>query len=162
MEDQGVLGGVGREEEEDEFCSCCEDEEEAWKETQEEPVVDELKDDLDEFSVKLFFKGLSIIAGVENCSSGFSGIGVFMERASGLPVIRVQKKLDFYAEEPLVDYLALMDGLLEAKQNKIQRVYAFTDSELLYDQVVISVFNLNVSLFYNRLINLWRSTQTRA
>ena len=141
MGDQGVLGvNVGREEEEDEFCSCCGDEdEEAWKET-EEIVVEGLKDELDEFSVKMFFKGLSM-AGVENLSSGFSGIGVFMERSSGLPAIRVQKKLDFYAEESVVDYLALLDGLLEATQNKIRRVFAFTDSELLHDQVGISVFH---------------------
>ncbi|XP_020240594.1 uncharacterized protein LOC109819306 [Cajanus cajan] len=136
MGDQGVLGvNVGREEEEDEFCSCCGDEdEEVWKET-EEPLVEGLKDDeLDEFSVKMFFKGLSM-AGVENSSSGFSGIGVVMERSPDLPALRVQKKLDFYAEESVVDYLALLDGLLEAVQNKIRRVYAFTDSELLHDQI---------------------------
>lgn len=130
------------EEEEDEFCSCCEEdaeerdeeereeEQEEWKET-EEKVVEGLKEELDEFSVRMFFKGLSI-TGVENSTSGFSGIGVFMERSSNLPPIRVQKRLDFYAEEPMVDYLALMDGLLEALQNKIRKVYAFTDSELLY------------------------------
>ncbi|BAT87646.1 hypothetical protein LR48_Vigan09g186200 [Vigna angularis] len=135
MGDQGVLGvNVGREEEEDEFCSCCGDEdEEAWKET-EEAVVGGLKDELDEFSVKMFFKGLSM-AGVENPSSGFSGIGVVMERSPGLPTIRVQKKLDFYAEESVVDSLALLDGLLEAVRKKIRRVYAFTDSELLHDQI---------------------------
>ncbi|XP_027364065.1 probable E3 ubiquitin-protein ligase ARI10 isoform X2 [Abrus precatorius] len=138
MEDQALVvaesDNVGREEEEDEFCSCCEEEdEEVWKET-EEPVVEELKDELDEFSVKMFFKGLSM-AGVDKSSSGFSGIGVFMERSSGLAAIRVQKRLDFYAEESVVDYLALLDGLLEAEQNKIRRVYAFTDSELLYDQI---------------------------
>ncbi|CAJ1962862.1 unnamed protein product [Sphenostylis stenocarpa] len=135
MGDQGVLGvNVGREEEEDEFCSCCGDEdEEVWKET-EEAVVEGLKGALDEFSVKMFFKGLSM-AGVENSSSGFSGIGVVMERSPGLPAIRVQKKLDFHAEESVVDYLALLDGLLEAVQKKIRRVYAFTDSESLHNQI---------------------------
>ncbi|CAL0313610.1 unnamed protein product [Lupinus luteus] len=140
MENQAILGYVGREEEEDEFCSCCEDEDGVSKETQ----VEDLKDELDEFSVKLFFKGLSI-GMVEDSSSGFSGIGVFMERLPSLPVIRVQKKLDFYAEEPLVDYLALMDGLLEAAQNKIRRVYAFTDSELLHNQIT-SEENLEMPL----------------
>jgi len=145
MENQAFLDyepfvNVEEEEEEDEFCSCCEEEaeerdeeereEEEWKET-EEKVVEGLKEELDEFSVRMFFKGLSI-TGVENSTSGFSGIGVFMERSSNLPPIRVQKRLDFYAEEPMVDYLALMDGLLEALQYKIRRVYAFTDSELLY------------------------------
>ncbi|OIV93316.1 hypothetical protein TanjilG_23088 [Lupinus angustifolius] len=140
MEDQAILGCVGREEEEDEFCSCCEDEDDVSKETQ----VEDLKDELDEFSVKLFFKGLSICM-VEDSSPGFSGIGVFMERLSTPPVIRVQKKLDFYAEEPLVDYLALMDGLLEATQNKIRRVYAFTDSKLLHNQIT-SEENLEMPL----------------
>lgn len=136
--DQAVVGGGatitgGREDDEDEFCSCCEDEEEVWKES-EQLAVEELKDECDESSVKMFFKGVSI-SGIENSASGFSGIGVFMERPSGLPVIRVQKKLDFYAEEPLADYLALIDGLLEAQKNNVRRVYAFTDSQLLYDQV---------------------------
>lgn len=158
MEDQAFLGyepfvNVGRdEEEEDEFCSCCEDEEEReqqleeeWKETEETVVVEGLKEELDEFSVRMYFKGLSI-AGVENSTTGFSGIGVYMERSSSFSPIRVQKRLDFYAEEPMVDYLALMDGLLEALQNKILRVYAFTDSELLY-KVSGAVINPNISLF---------------
>jgi argonaute-like protein implicated in RNA metabolism and viral defense len=156
MEDQDFLGYEAfvnveeEEEEEDEFCSCCEDEEEReeqdeeeWKET-EEKVVENLKEELDEFSVKLFFKGLSI-TGIENSTSGFSGIGVFMERSSKFSPIRVQKRLDFYAEEPMVEYLALMDGLLEALQNKIRRVYAFTDSELLHkvnDSVIDSMIYL--------------------
>lgn len=154
MEDQPF--NVEREEEEEEFCSCCEDddeEEEAWEETEESIVeLEGLKNEVDEFSVKMFLKGLSIIAGDENSTSGFSGIGVLMERPSSLPPIRVQKRLDFYAEEPLVDYLALMDGLLEALQNKIRRVYAFTDSELLY-QVSDSVFDLNFSLFFGIYMN---------
>ncbi|MBA0662611.1 hypothetical protein Goklo_006700 [Gossypium klotzschianum] len=50
------------------------------------------------------------------------------------PVIQVQKKLDFYVDESVVDYLALMDGLTAAMQNKIRTVYAFADSPLLYDQ----------------------------
>ncbi|CAL0301051.1 unnamed protein product [Lupinus luteus] len=110
MEDQDVLAvNIGREEEEDEFCCCCEDEEyeEVWKESN-EPVVEVLKDEyLVEFSVKMFFKGLSI-ARVENSSSGFSGIGVFMERSTDLPAIRVHKKLDFYAEDHVGHYLDLL------------------------------------------------------
>lgn len=167
MEEQAFLGyepfvNVGRdEEEEDEFCSCCEDEEEReqqleeeWKETEETVVVEGLKEELDEFSVRMYFKGLSI-AGVENSTTGFSGIGVYMERSSSFSPIRVQKRLDFYAEEPMVDYLALMDGLLEALQNKIRRVYAFTDSELLY-KVSGAVINPNISLFCHiyKYINL--------
>ncbi|GMN60279.1 hypothetical protein TIFTF001_029373 [Ficus carica] len=131
---QGTCVNVVREEDEEEFRSCCEDEE-VWKET-EEPHKEESKNDpVDEFSVKMFFKGMSIDGFGGSCS-GVSGIGVVMERSLDFPVIKVQKKLDFYVEEPVAaDYLALMDGLVEASQNNVRRVYAFTDSELLYDQV---------------------------
>lgn len=122
------------EEEEEEFCSCCEDED-VWRET-EEITKEDPKEDLDEFSVKMFFKGISI-AEAGDSGSGFSGIGVVMERTANLPVIQVQKKLDFYVEESVADYLALLDGLAEAVHNNIHCVYAFTDSELLYDQVTL-------------------------
>ncbi|XVE88472.1 hypothetical protein DITRI_Ditri19aG0072400 [Diplodiscus trichospermus] len=141
MEDQGVfpdesseslVGEVRVEEDEEDFRSCCEDDE-VWKET-EEMVKEEEKEELDEFSVKMFFKGISL-AEIGDSSSGFSGIGVVMERSADSPVIQVQKKLDFHVEESVADYLALMDGLAEAIQNKINRVYAFTDSTMLYDQI---------------------------
>ncbi|PQP95532.1 putative E3 ubiquitin-protein ligase rbrA [Prunus yedoensis var. nudiflora] len=137
MESQASFGdevsvNLLREEDEEEFRSCCEDDE-VWKET-EEPVKVDPKDDLDEFSVKMFFKGMSI-AGHGDSGFRLSGIGVVMERSTNVPAIQVQKRLDFYVEEPVADYLALMDGLMEAVQNKVRRVYAFTDSELLYDQV---------------------------
>ncbi|MBA0723430.1 hypothetical protein Golax_004009 [Gossypium laxum] len=67
---------------------------------------------------------------------GFSGIGVVMEGSANSPVIQGQKKLDFYVDESVVDYLALMDGLTAAMQNKIRTVYAFADSPLLYDQIM--------------------------
>ncbi|XP_015885216.3 E3 ubiquitin-protein ligase RSL1 [Ziziphus jujuba] len=138
MEDEAVFGhgtslNVVREEDEEEFRSCCEDEE-VWKDNEEPLKGGETNDDLDEFSVKMFFKGISI-SGFGDSSSGLSGIGVFIERSSALSAIQVQKKLDFYVEEPVADYLALMDGLMEVAQNNIRRVYAFTDSELLYDQI---------------------------
>ncbi|GLT59133.1 hypothetical protein SLA2020_319700 [Shorea laevis] len=123
---------VRLEEDEDEFRSCCGDDE-VWKET-EELVKEESKEDLDEFSVKMFFKGMSI-AEAGDSGSGLSGIGVVMERSKDLPAIQVQKKLDFYVDEHVADYLALMDGLTEAIQNKISRICAFTDSQLLYDQI---------------------------
>lgn len=137
MEGQASFGdevsvNLLREEDEEEFRSCCEDDE-VWKET-EEPVKVDPKDDLDEFSVKMFFKGMSI-AGYGDSGFGLSGIGVVMERSTNVPALQVQKRLDFYVEEPVANYLALMDGLMEAVQNKVRRVYAFTDSELLYDQV---------------------------
>ncbi|KAJ8758645.1 hypothetical protein K2173_000366 [Erythroxylum novogranatense] len=128
-----LAGEMKLEEDEEEFCSCCEDED-VWKDI-EEIVKEEPKEDLDEFAVKMFFKGLSVEeAGESGC--GFSGIGVVMERTKDLPIIQVQKKLDFYVSECVADYLALMDGLAEAMQNNIRRVYAFTDSELLYEQIV--------------------------
>lgn len=131
----GTCVTLVREEEDDDFRSCCEDEE-VWKDTDEPLVIKEesTEDLLDEFSVKMFFKGLSI-NGVGDLGSCVSGIGVFIERPSAFPVIKVQKKLDFYVEEPVADCLALMDGLTECLQNNIRRVYAFTDSELLYRQI---------------------------
>ena len=141
-----VSGEMKLEEDEEEFRSCCEDEE-VWKEI-EEIVKEESKEDLDEFSVNMFFKGMSIAEDGDSCS-GFSGIGVVMERTEHVPVIQVQKKLDFFVEESVADYLALMDGLAEAMQNNIRRVYAFTDSELLYGQVSLSNDKICVSYFYN-------------
>ncbi|EOY27515.1 RING/U-box superfamily protein isoform 3 [Theobroma cacao] len=141
MEDQKVLPDessvslvreVRAEEDEEDFRSCCEDDE-VWKET-EEVVKEEEREELDEFSVNMFFKGISL-ADTGDSGSGFSGIGVVMERSADSPVIQVQKKLDFYVEESVADYLAIMDGLTEAVQNKIHRVYAFTDSASLYDQI---------------------------
>lgn len=127
------LARAGRlEDDEEEFRSCCEEEDE-WKEN-EESVTRCFKKELDDLSVKMFFKGVSI-AEAGDSSSGFSGIGVVMERVDNHPLIQVQKKLDFYVDASVADYLALMDGLAEALQNNILRVFAFTDSEILYDQV---------------------------
>lgn len=148
MEDQGDFSdeslvesvrGIQLDEEEEEFRSCCGDE--VWKEREEIVKEDLLQENLDEFSVKMFFKGISIAAG--DSGSGFSGIGVVMERIENFPVIQVQKKLDFYVDESVADYLALMDGLTEALQHKISRVYAFTDSRLLHDHV-----SLHFQLFF--------------
>lgn len=144
MEDQIFFGDVSArnfvrevklEEDEEDFRSCCEDEEE-WKDTEEsvKEGAKDLKEELDEFSVKMFFKGMSI-AEAGDSGSGLSGIGVVMERSASAPTIQVQKKLDFYVDESVADYLALMDGLIEAMQNNIRRVFAFTDSEILYDQI---------------------------
>lgn len=117
---------------EDEFRSCCADEEEL-----EEIVKLGLKngdDELDELSIRMFFKGVSI-SDAGNDGLGFSGIGVIMEDSKKVPVIQVQKKLEFFVDEEVADYLALMDGLLEAIQNNIKRVYAFTNSQSLFDQI---------------------------
>ncbi|KAK8349755.1 hypothetical protein V6Z11_A06G166200 [Gossypium hirsutum] len=106
---------VGVEEDEEDFRSYCEDED-VWKET--EGVV---KEEVDKFSVKMFFKGISL-AEFGDSFFGFSGIGVVMEGSANSPVIQVQKKLDFYVDESVVDYLALMDGLTAAMQNKIRTI----------------------------------------
>ncbi|KAI3725785.1 hypothetical protein L1987_65578 [Smallanthus sonchifolius] len=115
------------EDDEDEFRSCCGDEEEL-----EEIVKLEMEDgvncdEFDEFCVRMLFKGVSIL--------GVSGIGVIMEGANKVDVIQVQKKLEFVVDEEVADYLALMDGLSEAILNKIRRVYAFTNSQILVDQI---------------------------
>lgn len=120
-------------EDEEEFRSCCEDENEL-REREELVKVGSEVDDFDEHSVKLYFKGVSV-AGPRESSYGFSGIGVVMERSANVSPIQVQKKLDFYVEESVANYLALMDGLVEAKQNKITKIFAFTDSPILCEQV---------------------------
>lgn len=127
------------EDEEDEFRSCCADEEELdgeeiMKQGLKNEIVDEL---LDEFSVRMFFKGVSI---EDPGNNGFdvSGIGVVMEGVNKIPIIQVQKKLEFFVDESVANYLALMDGLLETTRNNIKRVFAFTDSSILFDQVKYS------------------------
>lgn len=119
------------EDDEDEFRSCCSDEEKL-----EEIAELESKNgdyELDEFSVRMFFKGVSISK--PGNESGVSGIGVIMERPNKLPSIHVQKRLEFFVVEEVAEYLALMDGLSEAIRHNIKGVYAFTDSQNLFDQV---------------------------
>ncbi|KAJ6792714.1 E3 ubiquitin-protein ligase arih1 [Iris pallida] len=133
-------------EEEEEFESCCEEEE--WQDpletlveflsSREEGVDDELlsvdEEVTDEFSLRMFFKGVSI-AGDGGLGMRASGIGVVMEKSPGVPVIQVQKKLDFFVEEAVVEHLALLNGLIEAQSNGIRRVFAFTDSREVYQQI---------------------------
>ncbi|XP_057970214.1 E3 ubiquitin-protein ligase RSL1 [Malania oleifera] len=123
---------VKLEEDEEEFRSCCEDEED-WKESNDSvKESSQSQDNPDEFSARILFKGMSIADAGE---SGLSGIGVVIERSENVLLIQVQKKLEFYVEESVADYLALMDGLMEAMRNKIRRVFAFTDSDILYNQI---------------------------
>ncbi|CAF2130412.1 unnamed protein product [Brassica napus] len=49
-------------------------------------------------------------------SSGHSGIGVVL--------IQVQKKLDFYTQDSVANYLALLDGLTVALENNLRSVVA--------------------------------------
>lgn len=123
--------GAGNSRAEDDFRSCCGDEEE-WEDTEESFTAGVTKGELDEASVRLFFKGVS---SPEAEGKKLSGIGVVMERSPGVPVLKVQKKLDFYVEELVADHLALMDGLLVALQNGITKIFAFTNSEKLYFQI---------------------------
>ncbi|KAI3781155.1 hypothetical protein L2E82_11158 [Cichorium intybus] len=119
------------EDDEDEFQSCCSDEEEL-----EEIVELESRNsdsELVEFSVRMFFKGVSISEPGDKF--GVSGIGVIMEGSNKVPVIQVQKRLEFFVVEEVAEYLALMDGLSEALRNNIKRVYAFTNSQNLFDQI---------------------------
>ncbi|KAK9067469.1 hypothetical protein SSX86_014798 [Deinandra increscens subsp. villosa] len=117
----------------DEFRSCCGDEKEL------EEMVDlerrNSDDELDEFSVRMLFKGVSISEHGDGVL-GVSGIGVIMEGPDDkVSVIQIQKKLEFFVDDEVADYLALMDGLSEAIQNNIKRVYAFTNSQRLFDQI---------------------------
>ncbi|CAH2078508.1 unnamed protein product, partial [Thlaspi arvense] len=133
-EDELPLNHVGDEEE---FRSCCGDEEVWLKESDDTAKVaeeEEKKDELDdEFSVKMFFKGVSISERGDS-GLGYSGIGVVLERSGDFELIQVQKKLEFHVDDSVANYLALMDGLAVALQNNLRSVVAVTDSELLYDQ----------------------------
>ncbi|KAK1324638.1 hypothetical protein QJS10_CPA01g00787 [Acorus calamus] len=120
------------EEEDDEFRSCCGDHEE-WRDS-DEMGIEGLQSDIDEFSLQMFFKGVSV-SGDGDPGLRISGIGVVMEGSNGTPIVEVQKKLDFYVEDPMIDYLALMDGLLEAPMDGIRRIFAYTDSKILCDQI---------------------------
>ncbi|KZV24319.1 zinc finger family protein [Dorcoceras hygrometricum] len=120
------------EDDEDEFRSCCEDEDEL-KDVEVNSKMDP-EDNLDELSVKMYFKGISVTNPGDSCS-GVSGIGVVMHKSGDATPVRVQKKLDFYVEESIADYLALLDGLSVAMEKNILRVLALTDSQPMYDQI---------------------------
>ncbi|RIA04003.1 hypothetical protein BRARA_K01775 [Brassica rapa] len=111
---------------EEDFRSCCGDEQLWLKETDDNTAKVEKRDELDdEFSVRLFFKGVSITERGDS-SSGQEKI---------FELIQVQKKLDFYAQDSVANYLALLDGLTVALENNLRSVVAVTDSELLYNQI---------------------------
>ncbi|XP_072951136.1 E3 ubiquitin-protein ligase RSL1-like [Typha angustifolia] len=114
---------------EEEFQSCSAEDE--WQEIEDSLASN---NDLDEFSLRMFFKGVSPSES-KGLGSKVSGIGVVMERSPGVPILQVQKKLDLCVEELVADHLALLDGLLVALDNGIKKIYAFTDSEKLYFQI---------------------------
>ncbi|KAM0882341.1 hypothetical protein ACQ4PT_032361 [Festuca glaucescens] len=126
-------GFAGNPRGEDDFRSCCGDEEE-WEDTEESFTAGIADEELNKASVRLFFKGVSSSSDDAE-GKKLSGIGVVMERAPGVPVLRVQKKLDFFVDELVAEHLALMDGLSVALQNGITKIFAFTNSEKLYFQI---------------------------
>ncbi|KAL3654564.1 hypothetical protein CASFOL_001549 [Castilleja foliolosa] len=115
-------------EDEDDFRSCCEDEDELKE-------IEEEYNKLDEHAVKMYFKGVSVAGPGDSPGSRISGVGVVIEKLGDDCPLRVQKRLDFYVDELVADYLALLDGLSVATGNDISRVCAFTDSELLHNQI---------------------------
>jgi len=129
-------GFAGNPRADDDFRSCCGDDEE-WEDTEESFTAGVTSEELDETSVRLFFKGVSSSSDDAE-GKKLSGIGVVMEREPGVPVLRVQKKLDFFVDELVAEHLALMDGLLVALQNGIRKIFAFTNSEKLYFQARVS------------------------
>ncbi|GFQ04819.1 protein ariadne-2 [Phtheirospermum japonicum] len=102
---------------------------------EEENIELDSEDNLDEHAVKMYFKGVSAAGPGDSPGSRISGVGVVMEKSGDDCPLRVQKRLDFYVDELVADYLALLDGLSVAIQNDIRRVYAFTDSESLHNQI---------------------------
>ncbi|ONK65791.1 uncharacterized protein A4U43_C06F1010 [Asparagus officinalis] len=144
---------------EEEFRSCCEDEE--WQDTEEclaellssdEEVEEDADDDDDDdgassgesededgVSLRVFFKGVSVSEGGGGLGAKASGIGVVMETSGGDSVFKVQKKLDFFVDVLVAEHLALLDGLIEAQRNGVQRIVALTDNEEVYHQIAEAV-----------------------
>eukprot|EP01018_Ginkgo_biloba_P029308 Gb_23736 [translate_table: standard] len=137
----------------EEFDSCYEEEEE-WRDTEENCdeefsesscILNDHRESQDVFEpkpkgphlerfFKMFFKGMSEIRSGELGLSS-SGIGVVIQNPYGDILKKVQKKLEFYVDGTVAEHLALMDGLLAALELRVPRVQAFTDSELVYDQI---------------------------
>ncbi|KAF3592214.1 hypothetical protein DY000_02026928 [Brassica cretica] len=100
---------------EEDFRSCCGDDE------------------------QMFFKGVSITERGDS-SSGHSGIGVVLERSGeDFELIQVQKKLDFYAQDSVANYLALLDGLTVALENNLHSVVAITNEEKLETPILVAL-----------------------
>lgn len=87
----------------------------------------------DEFSLKMFFKGVSTLKQV------IWGLGF-------------QRKLDFPVEESVAQYFPLTDGMVEALDNKIRPAVAFTASEIFYDQVSYSSLLLIYVHLYSSIL----------
>ncbi|KAK9726089.1 hypothetical protein RND81_05G189600 [Saponaria officinalis] len=147
-------------EDEDEFRSCCGEDSEIETETE---TKDDNDVDEDESTVKMYFKGVSI-NGFGKTNSGFSGIGVVIirGRSENNDVTCVQKRLDFSVENWVADYLALIDGLSEVLKTDVKRVFGFTDSLMLHQQIMQekSVDTPLMIAFRERVVELVRSLET--
>ncbi|CAN6465246.1 unnamed protein product [Victoria cruziana] len=132
------------EEEDDEFRSCSAEDDE-WRDAVDfiddclakkcfHGVEGSCESDGGEGYCRLYFKGVSVGPDTESVSA----IGVVLQAASEDSPVQVQKKLDFYVEESVVEHLALLDGLLAALRNGMHRISAFTDSEVVYDLIATS------------------------
>lgn len=156
------------EEDDDEFRSCCGEESESdsdereSKEGNDGGVKAHEEDVFDESSATMYFKGVSI-EGISESSCGYTGIGVVIERHGGHPAIQVQKKLDFYVEGYVADFLAFINGLSEAVMCNVNRVLAATDSRILYDQILLkeeSYENTLLDAFRQRIYTLINSLES--
>lgn len=141
------------EEDDDEFRSCCGEESDSDER--------ESKGGNESYAT-MYFKGVSI-EGISDSSSGYTGIGVVIERHGGLPAIQVQKKLDFHVEGYVADCLALINGLSEAVMCNVKQVVAATDSRILYDQILLkeeSYENTLLDAFRERIFTLNNSLES--
>ncbi|KAL8143184.1 hypothetical protein V2J09_016216 [Rumex salicifolius] len=155
------------EEDDDEFRSCCGEESDSENEGEsKEGGCAGLKVNeeglIDESAATMYFKGVSI-EGMNESFCGFTGIGVVIGRPGvNNSAIQVQKKLDFYVEGYVADCLALIDGLSEAVLSGVKRVVAFTDSIILYDQILLkeeSFENTLLDAFRRRIFELINSLE---
>ncbi|XP_074275709.1 E3 ubiquitin-protein ligase RSL1 [Silene latifolia] len=152
------LAVVAFEEDEDEFRSCC------GEDSTNNDDCD--GDDDDESIVKIYFKGISV-NGFGKLCSGFSGIGVVIIKGKVGDEDEdvsccVQKRLDFYVENWVADYLALIDGLGQVLKSDVTRVFGFTDSQIMYEQIMLekSLDKPLMVAFRERILELVRSLES--
>ncbi|XP_059635333.1 uncharacterized protein LOC132277494 [Cornus florida] len=89
--------------------------------------VEDIEEDLESFSWKLLVDGFSNQMG--------AGIGIKLQTPEGITLSQAIR-LEFQATNNEVEYEALLVGLKFAKELKIKRLVAFSDSQLIIRQVI--------------------------
>jgi len=138
--------------EENEDYEDTEAEQEEWNDAVDEfysiQRIEATSDQEDEFSeascsfesekgfYSLYFKGVSEMRPWESkLGLSATAVGVVIKKPAGEILLEVQKKLGYYVDEIVAEHLALIEGLMAALEQGVDRIHAFTGSEVLYNQV---------------------------